>query len=303
MRCHCCGKVINNGSWYHPGCLRKLFGVDYLPGIDLSLNEVNVRAQQMVGKLSISGVQAKLSVKLNKRERKLDVVSEGGEFILKPQISSFANIPENENLCMTIAGNLGIAVPPHCLIKLKDDTWAYIVKRYDRENRKRKHQEDFCQILDVPTEKKYGLSVESIAKKLKEISEVPGLDLQLFFERLIFFFLIGNGDAHLKNFAILYDEQGNVRLAPAYDIVSSRLAILKEKEEFAIPINGKRNNITREDFDSFADDFKINKDICYENIMKKSLILDLISSSQLLDEQKEKLKEIVSNRYLKISGE
>ena len=268
--CYFCGKVVVSGHMHHTTCLKKLFGVDYLPTIDLSLGEVNIKAQQMVGKLSISGVQPKLSVKLNSKKRQLDVVSEGGEFILKPQINTFSDIPENENLCMTIADNLGIAVPPHSLVKLKDGTWAYVVKRFDREKKIKKHQEDFCQILGVGDEKKYSLSAEKIAKKLFEISEVPGLDLQLFFERLLLFFLIGNGDAHLKNFSIVYDLEGSIRLSPAYDVVSSRLAIPNEKEEFAIAINGKKNNIRRQDFDIFAESFGINSDICYKNILKKN---------------------------------
>ncbi|OPX28188.1 MAG: hypothetical protein B1H08_06430 [Candidatus Omnitrophica bacterium 4484_171] len=300
MRCYSCGKEVGNKEGYHTACLRKLFGVDYLPAIDLSLAEVNIKAQQMAGRLSISGVQPKLSVKLNRKRKQLEVVSEGGEYILKPQTNTFVNIPENENLCMTIAGNLGIEIPPHSLIKMKDGTWAYIVKRFDREKGMKKHQEDFCQVLGVGEEKKYGGSAERMAGKLAEISEVPGLDLQLFFERLLLFFIIGNGDAHLKNFSIIYDQQGNIRLAPAYDIVSSRLAIPDEKDEIAIPINGKKNNIKRKDFDIFADSLEINRNICYENIMKKDLIYELIYESQLPENQKMRMREIVSTRYARI---
>jgi serine/threonine-protein kinase HipA len=301
MRCYFCGKTVDNKESHHTSCLRKLFGVDYLPTIDLSLGEVNIKAQQMAGKLSISGVQPKLSVKLNKGKKQLEVVPEGGEYILKPQTNTFINIPENENLCMTIAGNLGIETPAHSLIKLKDDTWAYVVKRFDREKKVKKHQEDFCQILEVREEMKYSGSVEEIAKKLSIISEVPGLDLQLFFERLLFFFIIGNGDAHLKNFSIIYSREGSIRLAPVYDIVSSRLAMLNEKEEFAIPINGRKNNIRRKDFDLFANSFEINSKICYENIMRKDLIDELISESQLPEYQKKKLKEVVKIRLSRIS--
>ena len=117
----------------------------------------------------------------------------------------------------------------------------------------------------------------------------------------MFFFLIGNGDAHLKNFSIIYNDEGAIRLAPAYDIVSSSLAILKENEEFAISINGKKNNIARKDFDLFADHFEINRDICYKNIMKKDLFFEFISNSQLPEDQKKRLQEIVSSRYSRIS--
>ena len=301
MRCYSCGKEVNSRESHHAACLRKLFGVDYLPEIDLSLMEVNIKAQQMAGKLSISGMQPKLSVKLNKKNKQLEVVPEGGEYILKPQTNTFPNIPENENLCMTIADNLGIDTPPHSLIKLKDETWAYIIKRFDRERGVKKHQEDFCQILGVGEERKYNGTVEQIAERLAVISEVPGLDLQLFFERLLFFFLIGNGDAHLKNFSITYNQEGSIRLAPAYDIVSSRLAIPNEKEELAISINGKKNDIERKDFDIFASSFKINSSICYENIIKITVIDELISELQLPEDQKIRMHEIVSARYAKIN--
>ena len=164
-RCYICGKEVNDTKNYHIACLKKLFGVDYWPTVDLSLDEVSTKAQEMVGKLSISGVQVKVLVKLSHKKKQLEVVSEKGEYILKPQTNRFPNIPENENLCMTIANNLGIQVPPHSLIKLKDDSWAYIVKRYDRDKNTKIHQEDFCQILEK--EDKYSGSVEQIAKKNK----------------------------------------------------------------------------------------------------------------------------------------
>ena len=128
---------------------RRAFGIDREPFIDLTLAGVSLKAQEMVGKMSISGVQPKLSVKLADRAGNphLEVTGEGGQYILKPQVQAFANLPENEDLCMTIAEDLGIDAPAHCLVHLKDKSLAYVVKRFDREGCRKIHQEDFAQIL------------------------------------------------------------------------------------------------------------------------------------------------------------
>ncbi|MBF0388086.1 MAG: HipA domain-containing protein [Candidatus Omnitrophica bacterium] len=232
---------------------RRVFGIDREPFIDLTLAGVSLKAQEMVGKMSISGVQPKLSVRLadkNNRPR-LEVAGEGGKYILKPQVQAFANLPENEELCMTVAGDLGIAVPAHCLVHLQDKSLAYVVKRFDREGRRKIHQEDFAQILGK--QNKYDGSVEEIGRKLKAVSEVPGLDVQLFFERVVFNFLIGNGDAHVKNYSVIYNEEGLVRLAPAYDLVCSRIVIPEEADESALTIQGKKSRIKRQDMDLLAE--------------------------------------------------
>lgn len=291
--CLICQKENREKSIAHLRCIKKLFGINYYPKVNLSLNEVSIKGQEMAGKLSISGVQTKLSLKLNRKTRQLEVVSTGGDYILKPQISQWPNIPENESLSMAIAFDLGIETPLFSLIKLKDGSWAYLVKRFDRNKGLKRHQEDFCQILEE--ENKYKGSYEQIAGKLKEVSTFPGLDLQLFFERVLFFFLIGNGDAHLKNFSLIYNDKQNIRLSPAYDIVSSKL-VIPEEEELAIPMNGKKNNLKRRDFDSFAERFNIKTDVCYKNILKQEVFDKFIGGSKLPDEQTQKLSAIFKER-------
>ena len=232
---------------------RKVFGIDREPFIDLTLAGVSLKAQEMVGKMSISGVQPKLSVKLADRAGNphLEVTGEGGQYIFKPQVQAFANLPENEDLCMTIAEDLGIDAPAHCLVHLKDKSLAYVVKRFDREGCLKIHQEDFAQILGK--ENKYDGSVEEIGRSLKAVSEVPGLDVQLFFERVVFNFLIGNGDAHVKNYSVIYNEEGLARLAPAYDLVCSRIVIPEEADESALTIQGKKSRIKRKDMELLAE--------------------------------------------------
>ena len=271
--------------------LKEMFGTNQLPRISLALQDIPLKAQDMAGKMSISGVQPKLSLKLDKKLGELVVAPTGGTYIFKPQISAFPHIPENENCCMDIAGALAIHVPPHCLLALKDGTFAYIVKRFDRRGGKKIHQEDFYQILEK-TDKYLG-SLEQIGKKLKEVSAVPGLDVQLFFERVVLSFLLGNGDAHFKNFSISYQDEG-VRLSPAYDIVSSKLVIPKE-EDSALTINGKKNNLTHHDFATLAESLKIPQKVRYEKFSgKAAFIKQLIQESRLPQDFKRNLSKSLS---------
>jgi len=299
-RCLSCGKQINNGK-IHSRCVKNLFGVNYMPSVNLTLNDITVKAQEMAGKLSISGVQAKLSMKLDRRSRELISVADGGEYILKPQINTYSEIPENESLCMIIAENIGIDVPPHALIKLKDGTNAYIVKRFDRRNGGKINQEDFCQILGKSKRDKYNASVEQIADKLMEISEIPGLDVQHLYERVLFFFLIGNGDAHLKNYSINYTNMSNIRLSPAYDIVSSKLVIPSESD-FALSINGKKNKLKRSDFEAFSVRYSIPEKITENVLSQKKIFFDFIEHSQLSSQYKDKLSDIVSERFSRLTS-
>lgn len=280
--------------------LKGMFGSPRLPIIDFGLADISQEAQKLAGKLSISGVQPKLSVKLDKKENALIVVVEGGEYILKPQTPTFFHIPENEQCCMDIAQELNIEVPLHCLISLKDKSLVYVVKRFDREKGAKIHQEDFAQILEKND--KYNGSVEQIGRRLKEISSAPGYDTQLLFERVVLNFILGNGDAHLKNYSISYRED-DIRLTPAYDIVCSKLVIPKE-EDSAIAINGRKNNLDRGDFDDLAEYFNIPMRVRYEKFENKFDIMKKIIESSYIDKEKQiKFLNIIRERIerLKLS--
>ncbi|MDD3375251.1 MAG: HipA domain-containing protein [Candidatus Omnitrophica bacterium] len=272
--------------------LKEMFHCSKWPSIDFGLADVPQQAQKLAGKFSISGVQPKLSVKLDKKQNMLIVVDAGGEYILKPQ-QTFLRIPENEQCCMDIAQELGIEVPPHCLLSLKDKSLAYVIKRFDRDKRVKIQQEDFVQIIGVND--KYKGSVEQIGRKLKEISSAPGYDVQLFFDRVVLNFIVGNGDAHLKNYAILHKE-GGIRLAPAYDIVCSKLVILNE-DESAININGKKNHLLRKDFDCLAEYFNVPIKVRYERFEKKfNLMREIVLTSQMNDADQARFLDIIKER-------
>ncbi len=277
--------------------MKNMFNLEVEPTIPLSLMDIPLQAQAMVGKMSISGVQPKLSLHLNKPQAELVPVAGGGEYILKPQIQQYPHVPENENCCMDIAVALEIEVPPHCLLPLKDGTLAYVVKRFDRVEKDKIHQENFAQILEKKD--KYAGSLEEIGKKLKDISAVPGLDAQLFFERVVLDFVIGNGDAHFQNYSITYTGDG-VRLAPAYDLVCTKLVIPSE-EDSALTLHGKRNHLTRNDFDAFADNLEIPGKVRYQTFVGKlSRMRRLIEASRLPAEFRGTFVEIVESRYRRL---
>lgn len=278
--------------------LRKMFNTSELPTIDFGLEDMSQKAQKLTGKLSISGVQPKLSVKLDKNKNSLIPVPEGGEYILKPQIAAFPNIPENEQCCMDIAEEFKIDIPLHCLLPLKDGSLAYIVKRFDRESGVKIHQEDFSQILEI--EDKYKGSVEQIGRTLKEVSTAPGYDVQLFFERVVFNFIVGNGDAHLKNYSISYKDKGTIRLTPAYDIVCSKLVIPDETDS-ALTINGKNNKLKRGDFDKLAEYLNVPSKIRYEKFEKSlSLMEKVIKDSRIKSERHKKFIDIIKERLSRL---
>lgn len=277
--------------------LQKTFGTSRCPVVDFALSDIPQQARKMAGKSSISGVQPKLFVNFDKKKNAL-IRADDGKYILKPQTPSFPNVPENEQCCMDIADEIGIDVPPHCLLPLEDKSLAYVVKRFDRENRQKIHQEDFFQVLEK--KEKYDGSVEQIGKKLKEVSAVPGLDVQLFFERVVFYFLIGNGDAHFKNYSICYRDDGQIRLTPAYDIVCTKLVIPKERDS-ALMINGADDKLKKKDFDTLADYFNIPTRVRYEKFEKKFDVMRKIIEASHIDREKQlRFIEIIKERISRL---
>ncbi|MBF0103857.1 MAG: HipA domain-containing protein [Deltaproteobacteria bacterium] len=287
-------------SPYHRHCLKKIFGTTKTLSLKFSTEEIYYQAQKMVGQMSISGVQEKLSVYPNKKDGSIDVAAVGGSHILKPSPSRFPHLAENENFFMNLATALSIETPAHGLFALSDGPLSYVVKRFDRDDVGGKIPvEDFVQLLGGRD--KYAGSIEQIGRFLMRHSSIPFIDTQKLFVRTLFNFVIGNGDAHMKNFSmILLPDQG-YRLAPAYDIVSSRLVIPNEKDDLALSLNGKRNNITTNDFLKLAEYLEIEKKR-YEQIMGtlrdlKNIFEEKIFHSPLPPQMKEQAKRIFLKRF------
>jgi serine/threonine-protein kinase HipA len=288
---------------YHPRCSRNLFGSPRPPRVPFGTGDVVAEAQKMVGKMSISGVQPKLSVIHDRKKHELAVVERGGLYILKPPTERFESLPENENLCMNIAAAYGIEVPPHGLLPLSDGALAYVVKRFDRlEDGSKLQQEDFQQLLQ--TEDKYDGSYERIANFLKIHSSVPGLDLLRLFERALLFYVLGNGDAHLKNFSLLKKEEVGYQLSPAYDILNSRLVLPEEKEDMCLSVGGKKNRLARQDFVRLSEHFGLTRkqaDISLTRLNElKPATERMIGESLLKVSLKKRFLEIFRERMARI---
>ena len=303
LSCHGTGPELDRG--YHRKCARRLFGTNWVPAIPFSSADIVAEAQKMIGKISISGVQPKLSVHLNRKRKVLEVAEKDGYFILKPRIERFSHLPENENLCMNIAGSLKIETPPHGLLRFQDGALCYVIRRFDRmDDGTRLQQEDFQQLTGI--EDKYSGSIERVGKVLLDYSDAPLLDVVILFERLLLFFVIGNGDAHLKNFSLLKKPELGYRLSPVYDIVNSRLVLPFEQEEMSLSINGKKNRLKREDFLSFAAYMEIPEKAVskvFERLEKnKGTIKVLIASSRLSLKEKNGFWSIFEERLQRLVG-
>jgi serine/threonine-protein kinase HipA len=265
--------------------------------------DVAREAQKMVGRMSISGVQPKLSVIHDQRKHQVSVVERGGLYILKPPTDRFESLPENENLCMNIASTYGIEVPPHGLLPLMDGRLAYLVRRFDRlEDGSKLQQEDFQQLLQ--RDDKYAGSYERIANFIKGHSSVPGLDLIRLFERALLFYVLGNGDAHLKNFSLLRSEEIGYQLSPAYDIVNSRLVLPEEQEEVSLSLQGKKNRLSGGDFFGLAEHFGLTRKQAENSLGRlhdlKSTIEAMIGESFLRTDLREDFLEIFRERMARL---
>ena len=229
--------------------------------------EQRQEAFERAGKMSIQGVQLKLSAVLKVKAAAFEIVDRNGRFILKPPSLDFPELPENEDLTMRLAEAVGIEAPVHGLLRARDRSLTYFIKRFDREGRSRVPLEDFAQLSGASRETKYDSSMEKVAAVVDRFCTFPAIERVKLFERTLFSFLTGNEDMHLKNFSLITRRE-RIDLAPAYDLVNSTIALKNPREEMALPIRGKRSNLTRNDlFAYFATDrLQINERMLGETL-------------------------------------
>ncbi len=216
-----------------------------LEPLSLSHDEQLRQARLRADKMSVQGVQPKLSAILHIREGRFEIVDRGGRFLLKPNPPPFVEVPANEAVTMAMAQAGGIDVPVHGLVRAIDGSWVYLIKRFDRLGRSGKlHQEDFAQLSGATRETKYESSLERVAAIIEKFCSFPALEKAKLAKRLLFCFLTGNEDMHLKNFS-LQMRDGIVSLSPAYDLLNTTLVLENAIEESALPLKGKKKNLTR----------------------------------------------------------
>ena len=303
-KCLYCYKELEEGQKdFHPGCARKFFGTSDAPLLEYRREELDALAAQVIqAQTSLTGVQPKLSLNLHKHEgsNRLTIVGLWGDFIFKPQTDAYPELPENEDLTMHLAEAARIKVVPHSLIHLADGSLGYITRRIDRTKKGEKiDMEDMCQLTLHPTEYKYKSSCEQIAKAIAAYSSTPRLDLVNFTQVLLFSFVTGNNDMHLKNFS-LYRPKALYQLSPAYDLLNVAIANPKDKEEMALPINGKKAQIKLADFLKASDTMGIEQRVTLGliNGLRDAMPawIDLINNSFLSDEMKQNYLDLISRR-------
>lgn len=222
-----------------------------LSRLDLSADEQRQEALARVGKMSIQGVQKKLSAKLKIKEGCFEIVDQYGQYILKPQSDSYPELPENEAITMTLATTIGLDVPIHGLLYSKDNSLTYFIKRFDRMGRNKKLAlEDFAQLSGEDRHTKYKSSMEKVIGVINQFCTFPKIEFVKLFKLTLFNFLIGNEDMHLKNFSLITKDR-KIFISPAYDLLNSTIAQKNTKEEIALPLKGKKNNLTKNDFFSY----------------------------------------------------
>lgn len=304
MKCLICYKPLTpQETDYHVKCIARVFGVKQIPEFDIDEKKLSDYAKKIIGaNRAITGVQPKLSLWLEetKKSIRFTIVNDKSNYIIKPQSETYLSLPENEDLCMHLANELGIEVSIHSLVRLKSGKLAYITKRFDRDKTNKISCEDLCQLTETLTEHKYRGSYEKVGKTITQYSTQSGLDILHYFQLVLFSFISGNADMHLKNFSMMEKKDGTFCLSPAYDLVSTHLVIKGETEQMSLNLNGKKNKISRKDFDALGLNLKLTeKQIqnCYNLFINRLDKLNWwIDNSFLPTEHKIDLKKTVSER-------
>ena len=294
--CRVCLKPCPGGEPYHPACLESLFGSPSLPWLGFSLTSLMRVATEMAGKMSISGAQEKISLRLSDDESQLVLAPNGGRYILKPDPARFSLIPQNEHLTMCLAQLTGIEVPPFGLVELQGGAVAYLVKRFDRlDDGSKLAVEDFCQLAGKPIRDKYEGSGELCVHILRQYASEPLIEIRKLYQLLLFTWWVANGDHHLKNLSLFTNLHGRRQLTPAYDLVCTRLPI--PGDSLALTIGGKKSNLTRQTWLDFAAYCQIPPKAAIRVLNQQIAALDqaliLIRSSHLPEDLQPEYEQIV----------
>lgn len=306
-KCLFCYKQLEKGEKdFHKACSKKIFGTPYAPVLPYTRENLSELAKEVIrSQTTLTGVQAKLSLDINKGEKneatRFTIVGLWGRYILKPQSDHYHFLPEIEDLTMHLAELAKINVVPHSLIRFADGELCYITRRIDRTEKGEKlPMEDMCQLTERLTEYKYKGSYEQIAKTIQKYSSAFKLDLVNYWEQVLFSWITGNADMHLKNFSLYSRQKGIYQLTPAYDLLSTALVLPEDTEELALTLNGKKRKIKQSDFIASMQISGL-EDKIISNLFHKFLrVYDrwdgFIEQSFLPDELKDKFRNIITEK-------
>lgn len=272
-----------------------------LKDLPYSAAELRQEAVNRASKLSIQGVQPKLSAIISVANQQFEIVNQFGNYIIKPPSDLFPELPENEDVTMRMAQVYGIEVPIHGMLYAKDQSRSYFIKRFDRYGKNKKlATEDFAQLTGNSRDTKYSYSMEKVVQVLEDYCTFPVIEKVAFFKRVLFCFVTGNEDMHLKNFSLI-TIKGKTTLSPAYDLLNSSIAIKHPVEEIALTLKGKKNSLKKSDFiDYFAKERLELNDKTID-----TTINELYNSTSKWKEQIEIsfLSDTMKEKYLKLMNE
>jgi len=241
---------------FHPGCARRFFGSETAPLLPYTRENMSELARQVICiSISVTGVQAKMSLDVNRGGKneptKFTIVGLWGKYIFKPQSAKYPCLPELEDLTMKMAEVARIRTARHTLIRLADGELGYLTLRMDRGRKGEKiSMLDMCQLTNRLTEHKYYGTYQQLAETVKRYSSAPMLDVQRYWEVVLFSWFTGNSDMHCKNFSLIDTGGGEYVLAPAYDLLAVLLADPEDTEEMAMSftVGGTRSGFDRKTF-------------------------------------------------------
>lgn len=256
-KCLYCYHDLEDGQEdFHPACARKFFGIATAPAFPYTRDNMSELAHQVIrSSASVTGVQAKMSLDVNRGGKnepaKFTIVGLWGKYIFKPQSAKYPCLPELEDLTMKMAEAAHIHTARHTLIRLADGELGYLTIRMDRGRKGEKiSMLDLCQLTNRLTEHKYYGTYQQLAETIKKYSVAPMLDVQRFWEIVLFSWITGNSDMHCKNFSLIDRGNGDYILSPAYDLLAVLLADPSDTEEMAMSfmVGGPKSGFDRDTF-------------------------------------------------------
>lgn len=306
---YCPGTLKEGFDTYSPAALRGVFNgrkVSHVlpypaPKRD---EETNLLFMENRKRISISGVQEKLSLILDKNKLRLTKPGEQGTHILKPipvDLKKVNQVPANEHLTMQIASQVyGINTAANALIFFQDGEPAYITKRFDiKEGQNKWSKEDFASLAGKTSENagsdfKYEFDYVRVGELIQQFIPAWRVEIEKFFSRVVFNFLFSNGDAHLKNFAAMETQNGDHLLSPAYDLINTRIHV--DDSSFALSDGLIKNELRSEGYQrtdnpEYSDFIVFGKEIGVSESRIEKLLLPFC-------ERQEKVNELVSHSYL-----
>lgn len=304
-RCPITYELCGNNKYSEKGLRMIAPKLTHLNDLPYTAAELRQEAANRAKKLSIQGVQPKLSATISVVEQEFKIVDQFGTYIIKPQNDLFPELPQNEDVTMRMAKVFGLDVPFHGMLYAKDGSLSYFIKRFDRYGKGKKlATEDFAQLTGNTRDTKYRFTMEKLVPVIDEFCSFPAIEKADFFKRILFCYVTGNEDMHLKNFSLI-TKNGKTTLTPIYDFLNSSIAIKNPEEEIALTLKGKKSNLKASDFmDYYAKDrLQLNEKAIATILEQMHNAIpkwkELLEISFLSDEMKEKYFNLLEGRTKK----